>query len=577
MEKEEALKDRILDGDKMDVFTLETNVRKMIRDLLEPIMNKAHDDRKDMEIIRKKINEFDNKVKDIHRVVFNQPNSGRERKDVFEEIYDKISETNAEITKLKELQQFEVQARKDSIEENNDQIKKFIKSAEDLRNKHLLILNDFHEIEKHIKDVQSQLNLDIKNSTNKLVTLIEALYEKQNTTDAMSLKNNTRIEYHNILIEKLKENHENLHHKSLQKWTEFSSKEELYQPKEEFDSFREKIQFELDQSKKEHEEFSNNILTIENYTDKYVPINTHNAILEAFRNIMPPKFIQKLKEYEEKVFKATHKVILEDEGIGNLIQKKEELIAKMAKAPSPQLSKKATRRYRNIDTIKTHKDSRQKRKQELLVQYSTMINDKSGGKNLSANLNPYLVKDLNYKMKAQQKLTGNFDSDGERQSNGSFVGRNLRSPPGRYEGSLRSVNSNEGSQPQYETDSSNPEFVLDLNKKVEILLERFGNLEVKVSALGKTDTEDLHSKMVEIQKWLKRVEGYVSQLHSELEDVQKLNKQFKFDLYEKLKTQRKITGELDKKVTSIFSQRKTRGLILSGSKKSKEVRMQSIG
>ena len=66
-------------------------------------MNKAHDDRKDMKIIRNKIEEFDEKIDLLDCTVFNKikdhkGNNGLSKtKDAFEEIHGKIAETNSEI------------------------------------------------------------------------------------------------------------------------------------------------------------------------------------------------------------------------------------------------------------------------------------------------------------------------------------------------------------------------------------------------------------------------------------------------------------------------------------------------
>lgn len=60
-----------------------------------------------------------------------------------------------------ELQKFETNLRLEGINEINGQIKKFIKLGDDLREKHLLMMNDFHDIETHIKNLQKQLNSGI--------------------------------------------------------------------------------------------------------------------------------------------------------------------------------------------------------------------------------------------------------------------------------------------------------------------------------------------------------------------------------------------------------------------------------
>jgi len=170
-----------------------------------------------MKIIKNKIEEFDVKIDLIDCTVFNKIRKSDENKqklsktkDAFEEIHEKIAQTNSEIKKLAQLQKFEAQLRLDSINEINGQIKKFIKLSDDLRSKHMLIMKDFYDIEKHIKGIQKQINLNITTSTVKLTNLIEALDGKQSTIDALCLKNSTKMDYHEIQIEKVREDHQRL-------------------------------------------------------------------------------------------------------------------------------------------------------------------------------------------------------------------------------------------------------------------------------------------------------------------------------------------------------------------------------
>ena len=58
----------------------------------------------------------------------------------------------------------------------------------------------------------------MKTSTTKLANLIEVLNDKLNSTDSMSITNNTKTGLQEIQIIKLKEDIENLKEKSVIKW-----------------------------------------------------------------------------------------------------------------------------------------------------------------------------------------------------------------------------------------------------------------------------------------------------------------------------------------------------------------------
>ena len=62
------------------------------------------------------------------------------------------------------------------------------------------------------------LILDIKNSTMKLTSIIKALDDKQAVTDSLWIKNNTRIDHHEIQVEKLREDYQKLLEKTIVKW-----------------------------------------------------------------------------------------------------------------------------------------------------------------------------------------------------------------------------------------------------------------------------------------------------------------------------------------------------------------------
>lgn len=61
--------------------------------MLEPIISKAHDDRKDMRVIKSKLEGYEDKIELLECAVFNK----EKKKDAFEDIYDKIAQQAAEI------------------------------------------------------------------------------------------------------------------------------------------------------------------------------------------------------------------------------------------------------------------------------------------------------------------------------------------------------------------------------------------------------------------------------------------------------------------------------------------------
>jgi hypothetical protein len=114
------------------------------------------------------------------------------------------------------------------MDDVNLEIRNVRDQGADLREKHMLILNDFHGLETHISELQTLINygnyliwyfiIEMENSMTKLANLIEALDAKQIATDSLSIKNFTKLEYHSVQIEITKEDVTKLVEKCIHKW-----------------------------------------------------------------------------------------------------------------------------------------------------------------------------------------------------------------------------------------------------------------------------------------------------------------------------------------------------------------------
>ena len=116
-----------------------------------------------------------------------------------------------------------------------------------------------------------------------------------------------------------------------------------------------------------------------------------------------------------------------------------------------------------------------------------------------------------------------------------------------------------------ESDPENEKYIKDTlsSKDDEMFNELFEKTEEIQEKIKLIDDEILHLKenghnsgrkySDDHEKWRKRLEEYVNTLHFEIEEQNKLTKKFKHDVFEKLKSQRKATGELNQKVTTLFT------------------------
>lgn len=65
------------------------------------------------------------------------------------------------------------------------------------------------------------------------------------------------------------------------------------------------------------EDLSSNLMTTENYLDKYLPFRIQNFISEALEEVLPQQQLSKLIEFEKIKYKHMHDAIIQDEGVPN--------------------------------------------------------------------------------------------------------------------------------------------------------------------------------------------------------------------------------------------------------------------
>ena len=96
---------------------------------------------------------YDDKLELLECTVFNK----EKKKDAFEDMYEKIAEQASDIIKIQQRQEYEVELRAENFEFLKTEIYQNKKFVDDLREKHLLMMNDFHDLEEHIKEMQIKI------------------------------------------------------------------------------------------------------------------------------------------------------------------------------------------------------------------------------------------------------------------------------------------------------------------------------------------------------------------------------------------------------------------------------------
>lgn len=62
----------------------------------------------------------------------------------------------------------------------------------------------------------------------------------------------------------------------------------------------------------------NNVVSLENFTDKYIPLMAQNIACDTLRQVVGRKECKKLELYEEKIFQNLHETLVKDKGVPDL-------------------------------------------------------------------------------------------------------------------------------------------------------------------------------------------------------------------------------------------------------------------
>lgn len=66
------------------------------------------------------------------------------------------------------------------------------------------------------------------------------------------------------------------------------------------------------------EDLCSNLMTTDNYLDKYLPFRIQNFISETLENVLPQVQLEKLVRFDKAKYKHMHENIIKDDGISNL-------------------------------------------------------------------------------------------------------------------------------------------------------------------------------------------------------------------------------------------------------------------
>lgn len=187
---------------------------------------------------------------------------------------------------------------RERIKANEDNIFKFNHNLKSMKDAFLLKLSDTYEkLFEQIEVIQKVgTTADQQSKVNKA---------KINTMDAQILSDRKQIESHSNSLLKLESR--------IELVNQVTVKEQKY--KEEI----ERIEHSIKALEVKETDFINHLATIENYVEKYLPVQIQTQVGEATKAILPQRELKKFEDSQKKIFEKINQIILSDDGVPDIL------------------------------------------------------------------------------------------------------------------------------------------------------------------------------------------------------------------------------------------------------------------
>ncbi|CDW77434.1 UNKNOWN [Stylonychia lemnae] len=512
---------------ELNWFDFETRMRKLVYELLQPTVQRSHEDREILYNSKKSLMNHQQRLEEIEYSLF----KSTEKTTVFDQIYMKM----AEMEQDRKSDQAKTDHHLEGFMNIINEVKFHTKNVCTAQDQQQIINSKFREeldhVSKNIAETKETFISRSQKDFNKLNKNLEQLSRKasqiqvhQDTLDLMTNAFESRLDSLKALLEQYKSEYEQIQF-DIQKFNSTKLTQN------EFEEKYHHIMDKFDQVMKSLDMKDNQISTIENFIEKYVPIRVQSQISEILNEVITGKQKEVLEEIEKRKFDELHQILLLDNGMADLIQQIKNMNADLGFIEEAQ----------NEDSIE----------QELKVINDDQQEDKSNKSFFSrqgpeiqiALLSPHSTLSGSKKILSKLHVAQILQNERRRQSAINFLQQQIafliqqNNLMNGEDEKMSQRTDNIGFNSSKITGATQEQFE-DLQKQIrQIKVEhQIQNLLKKntyqAEQMGDKIKEQLDKTQLEIKKEINETREYVNQLHQDL-DI--LNKKRKGDVHKILK------------------------------------------
>lgn len=528
---------------ELEWFEMESKVRALVYELVKPTAIKCDANKSESIEIIKDSKELEKRIK--HLEYWLKVTKKKEAKTVFDDINDKIFENE--------------QKRINSVDILESQIKSLEKNTKNISDDWISLRGILSRIENKFDEMYKELNslasIQVKDkdeihdkftvTSSSMFAQIEKVTKRcefcENQSQGLKLSSDllaTKFEENSAYMLKLEKHLNQYKH-------EISRLDDEKANKESFESKYEMVEEGIETLDRSMSVYDNRIKYLENFIDKYIPIQVQSMISDSISKvIVNDSQNKKFKKYLQEVMLFYHDRILNDEGVGdleismdilagkaaNLSRKKnmkalfQKKIINSMESYDNKLSISSNKSNRNMDTISSAPIQDELEHDVILEKSEVDSPSNSSAKASESSQVKHTITINESDAQDTQKPKGSQKNIPMRKNNSAIFGKAFVQKDGQYH--IEELKKPDSLFKQSAASHTETNFINDMQEVEEVLFNvqnNYVHMETKVRDQIRSYTEDIQNKMNDMTQNIEssnnQMNVYMQMLHQDIEQL----------------------------------------------------------
>ncbi|CDW82634.1 UNKNOWN [Stylonychia lemnae] len=299
---------------ELDLYALETSSRKMINDLIHPVLSKMNEDREVIVQAKMRQRLIEERLTSMEYVL----SLNEAKPKIFEDIHDGLAAIRADLrfTEQSILQKVETMGMKvDKSQETVDECKHMtnflLQKAESFD--HMIS----QQRENTIR-LEEKLALECTDLKNFMEERFKEIREDQKKTDLVVIRNQMKVREFSEIIDRVEGYQRELNRQNGELKKLVFEVQERKLDADKFDQQINEVTEMVRTNKYAVQDNFRSLMLTDNYIEKYQPFFIQAMINESISQVVKKEKMNKLKEFEHNKYREWHKQVLNDTGMPNL-------------------------------------------------------------------------------------------------------------------------------------------------------------------------------------------------------------------------------------------------------------------